>query len=218
MPTKAELQQRVENLEHDVRRLHRALKQSDLDTHELPPKMVYWPTPHVDPRALQAIDRGLQEWRSIVIDPSPMIDTYIRTQQGLGWSWEKQYKKNGQFAWCGAFAAYCWRAVKLDIRKNTFSSCYRMFRDWGHTSRLIDVDRMQTGDIVVVFSAAMKSYGDHITLCVEPPDENGLFETVEGNAHGELGNGERGEGVITRQRSVDEVAHVYRLLGGDFDE
>ena len=218
MPTKAELQKRVENLEHDVRRLHRALKQGDIDTHQLPPKMIYWPTPHVDPRAAQAIDRGLQEWRSIVEDPSPRIDTYIRTQQGLGWNWEKQYKKNGQFAWCGAFAAYCWQSVKLDIRKNTFPSCYRMFRDWGHTSRLIDVEKMRAGDIVVVFSAARKSYGDHITICTEPPAADGVFETVEGNAHGELGNGERGEGVIMRQRSVDEVAHVYRLLGGDFDE
>jgi len=218
MPTKAELQTRVEGLEHDVRRLKRALAQADLDVHELPPKMVYWPTPHTDNRSIEAVERGLAEWRENVVDPSPRIDTYIRTQKGLGWSWEKQYKKNGQFAWCGAFASFCWSSVKLDIRKNTFPSCYRMNRDWGHTSRRIDTELMQTGDIVVVYSAARKSYGDHITLCVEPLDGSDTFETVEGNAHGQLGDGTRGEGVIIRRRSLDEVAHVYRLLGGDFDE
>ena len=43
-------------------------------------------------------------------------------------------------------------------------------------------------------------------------------QTIEGNAHGELGNGEQGEGVITRQRTLNEFAHVYRLLSSDFDE
>lgn len=218
MPTKADLQTRVEDLEHDIRRLKRSLKQADLDIQTLEPKRLHWPTPHSDIKAVEAIKRALVEWESLVVDPCSRIDTYIRTSQGLGWAWEKPYKKNGQFAWCGAFASFAWNSVKLDIRKSTFSSCYRMNRDWGNTSRRIETDQMQTGDIVVVYSRARKSYGDHITLCVEPADKNGNFKTVEGNAFGELGDGSRGEGVIQRSRSIDEVAHVYRLLSVDFNE
>jgi hypothetical protein len=61
--------------------------------------------------------------------------------------------------------------------------------------------------------------GDHITLCIDASTVGeGYITTIEGNAHGELGNGEQGEGVITRQRTLNEFAHVYRLLSGDFDE
>ena len=44
------------------------------------------------------------------------------------------------------------------------------------------------------------------------------IETIEGNAWGELGDGNYGQGVITRTRNLDGVAHVYRFLGSDFDE
>ena len=77
---------------------------------------------------------------------------------------------------------------------------------------------MAPGDIVVVYAAKRSKQGDHITICVEAPDTDGAFKTVEGNAHGTLGDGSHGEGVIRRDRTLDEVAHVYRLLGGDFDE
>ena len=61
--------------------------------------------------------------------------------------------------------------------------------------------------------------GDHITLCVDASTiAEGYIKTIEGNAHGTLGDGAKGEGVITRERTIDEIAHVYRLLAGDFDE
>ena len=58
------------------------------------------------------------------------------------------YERNGDFAWCGAFAAYCWSSLKLDIRKRTFPSTYRLWRDW--QSRRIPTAGMRPGDIVVV--------------------------------------------------------------------
>jgi len=76
---------------------------------------------------------------------------------------------------------------------------------------------MMPGDIVVVYSGKHATQGDHITIC-RGELVDGVFETVEGNAHGVLGDDTRGEGVIIRSRSLDEVAHVYRLLSEDFDE
>ena len=218
MPTKAELEEQIEGLKHDVRRMDRALNQAAIDLEALPPRMLHHPTPHIDPRSAEAIARGLSEWERNVVDPDVRINTYIRTSQGIGWGWEKQYTTNGQFAWCGAFAAFCWTAVKINIRKKIFPSCYRLYTTWYNTSRRIESDRMAPGDIVVVYTSKRSKQGDHITICVDAPDCDGTFKTVEGNAHGTLGDGSYGEGVIRRERNIDEVAHVYRLLGGDFDE
>ena len=218
MPTKAELQEEIDGLKHEVRRMDRALNQAALDLEALPDRLVYHPVPHVDPRCAEAIARGLTEWERVIKDPDVRINTYIRTSQGIGWGWEKQYTENGQFAWCGAFAAFCWTKVKLNIRKKIFPSCYRLYSTWSHTSRRIDADKMLPGDIVVVYSAKRAKQGDHITICVSSPDCENVFKTVEGNAYGTLGDDSYGEGVIRRERNLDEVAHVYRLLGSDFDE
>ena len=77
---------------------------------------------------------------------------------------------------------------------------------------------MLPGDIVVVYTSKRSVQGDHITLCSEAPDCDGNFKTIEGNAHGTAGDGERAEGVVKNVRSLDQVAHVYRLLSEDFDE
>jgi hypothetical protein len=79
---------------------------------------------------------------------------------------------------------------------------------------------VQVGDIVVVYTSKRAVQGDHITLCTDISElaEHGMITTIEGNAHGTLGDGTKGEGVITRERSLSQIAHVYRLLGEDFDE
>jgi len=76
------------------------------------------------------------------------------------------------------------------------------------------------GDIVVVYTSSAKTpdYGNHITIALSSPDDEGNFETVEGNAKGEGPNGDWREGVIKRQRSIFDVAHIYRLNDGDYDE
>ena len=220
MATKSELETRVKELEHSVRRLDRALNQAqlDLDSNNEQKRLIFHPTPHASDKVSEALKRGLDEWSRNIQDPNKRINTYIRTGEGIAWGWEKEYTKNGQFAWCGAFAAYCWgTSVKKTIRQKIFPSCYRLFKNWGSTSRSIDHDKMMPGDIVVVYSAKRAVQGDHITICVEPPNDCGDFKTVEGNAYGTLGDDSHGEGVIRRERNLNDVAHVYRLISDDFD-
>lgn len=94
-----------------------------------------------------------------------------------------------------------------------------MYSNWSKTSRKITADEMNAGDIVVVYTSKRSAQGDHITLCIDASTiDQGYITTIEGNAHGELGDGEYGEGVIKRRREIKEIAHVYRLLGVDFDE
>ena len=217
MPTKAELEATIDGLKHDVRRLERSLGQAQLDLEELPHRSVHYPRPHRDERSVEAVERGLAEWELNVVDPSKRIDTYIRSMDGIGWNWEKEYVKNRQFAWCGAFAAFCWTSVRFKIRQKIFPSCYRLYSNWAQSSRHIDPSDMMPGDIVVVYSSKRAVQGEHITICRREPVD-GSFETVEGNAHGTLGDGSYGEGVIIRERKLTEVAHVYRLLAEDFDE
>jgi hypothetical protein len=221
MPTKAELEQKIEDLEHDIRRLNRSINQTRLDLEDLPTNAFKknFPTPQLSEQTRQAIDRAHGELDQVVIDPCDRINTYIKSKEGIGWSWESDYIKNGQFAWCGAFAAYCYTAVSFPIRNKIFPSCYRMYKAWSQTSRCIDHAKVQPGDVVVVYSSKRAIQGDHITLCIDNSTiSEGYITTIEGNAHGTLGNGERGEGVITRQRKLSEFAHVYRLLNEDFDE
>lgn len=58
------------------------------------------------------------------------IERIVASPDGLGWSWEKPYQGNHQIEWCGAFAAFSWRAagLSLDLRKTYFSSTYRLDR------------------------------------------------------------------------------------------
>jgi len=217
MPTKADLEFTISELEHDVRRLSRSLGQAKLDLQELPERSVNFPRPQRSEQSSVAIDRALAEWSSMVEEPDQRINAYIRSMEGIGWTWEKEYTRNGQFAWCGAFVAFCYTAVSFKTRQKVFPSCYRMYSNWSQTSRKIEPRDMLPGDIVVVYSSARATWGDHITLCRVAPID-GKFETLEGNAHGTLGDGSHGEGVIARERSLDEVAFVYRLLAEDFDE
>ena len=217
MPTKADLEVKIEDLQHKVRRLERSIGQAALDLKKLPERLVTFPKPQRSEQSVKAIERALTEWSSLVEEPDRRIDTYIRSMEGIGWNWEKQYTRNGQFAWCGAFAAFAYTAVNFKVRQKIFPSCYRLYTNWSQSSRRIEPRDMLPGDIVVVYSTARATWGDHITLCrVAPVDAK--FETIEGNAHGTLGDGSYGEGVIARERSLDEVAYVYRLLAEDFDE
>ena len=222
MPTKAELETRIEALENDLRRTERALGQARLEIEDLPSTAFnQFTTPHTSEQAREALKIANDEWNLNVVDPTSgeRITMYIKSSKGLKWSWEQDYIKNGQFAWCGAFASRCYTEVKQPIRTKIFPSCYRMYKAWSNTSRRIDPMKIQPGDIVVVYSSKRALWGDHITICEDNSTINqGYISTVEGNAKGKLGDGSNGEGVIKRQRSLDSIAHVYRLLGEDFDE
>lgn len=219
MPTKAELQDQLSNLKQDYRRLERAFNQAQLDINALEVEDHNYLTPAISDQAREAIKRAEIEWNQEIVDPCNRINTYIKSSEGIGWSWEDDYVKNGQFAWCGAFAAFCYTKVNLTIRKKIFPSCYRLYSNWSKTSRKIKTENIQAGDIVVIYTSKRSVQGDHITLCVDASTmSEGYIQTIEGNARGDLGNGEYGEGVIRQTRQLDSIAHVYRLLGSDFDE
>ena len=226
MPTKAELEARIqdlelkaESLESDIRRTKRALGQAHLDLNVTVKEGHNHLTPHLTEHARNALARAKAELDLVVKDPCSRIDKYIKSSEGLGWSWVEPYTKNGQFAWCGAFASFCYPDVNAQIRTKIFPSCYRLYNNWGQTSRKISIDKIRAGDIVIVWTHKNSVQGDHITLCVDSSSlDKGYISTIEGNAHGTLGNGKHGEGVIKRERARNEIAHVYRLLASDFDE
>ena len=153
-------------------------------------------------------DTALTEWRLGGAEPGPSpianpkhIDEYIRGQLGLAWSWLKPYVKDEQFAWCGAFAAFCAGSAgaKYPIRFKRMASTLRI-NNHLRNSRGVALDAIEPGDILVVTNGS-KSYGEHICVAVEKP-VNGLVVTVEGNARGILGNGRVGNGVIRRTRPL----------------
>lgn len=219
MPTKAEIQDKLDNLEQDYRRLERAFNQAQLDINALEIEDHDYNTPAISFHAREAIKRAEAELNRVVVDPCDRINAYIRSAEGLGWNWVEPYTKNGEFAWCGAFASFCYTKVNSNIRKKIFPSCYRLYSNWAKTSRKISIADVQAGDIVVIYTAKRSVQGDHITLCVDASTKkDGYIKTIEGNAKGELGNNEFGEGVVRQERELEKIAHVYRLLGSDFDE
>ena len=212
-----------ESTEHEIRRYKRALANASLDlsrvvTSPRPARAVY-----ANPHSEEALRRAESEWSLNVTEPEyggdyKRINAYIKSSHGIDWTWEDDYTRNGQFSWCGAFAAFAYGdQVVLSTRKKIFPSCYRMWTNWGHTDRNRDGENPNRGDIVTVFTSADRSpiAGNHIVICAGAPDENGDFPTIEGNAHGEGPQG-RIEGVIKRTRNMSQVARIYRLLSEDY--
>jgi len=83
MPTKAELEIRINALENDVRRMNRALGQAHLDLDATVSIGFNHTVPAISEQAREAIKRAQSEWSAVVIDPCQRIDTYIRSTQGL---------------------------------------------------------------------------------------------------------------------------------------
>lgn len=180
----------------------------------------------------KAIERALSMWALDIYDPE-LGDDSIEGQQsrhfitdmirsGLGWTWETAYDGDGDFEWCGAFAAACWIDIKPELRKLYFSSTYRLdryasYRSYNGENNVGKGRKWQepedggfawaprAGDIALV---GHKSYGHHIVL-VEKYEDGRIF-TVEGNATGEGPNGERQQGVVRRRRPLSTVRRIIR--------
>jgi hypothetical protein len=152
----------------------------------------------------KAIERALAMWQSDVYDPRKddysaegtlcknIIDKFIRAPHALDWSWESPYSGDGDFQWCGAFAAYCWGPeIKQQIRQTYFSSTLRLDRYASYRSyngepntgkgRMYvkldenstpdDVPDVRPGDILIIgpsrdprLGASWHDYGNHICL------------------------------------------------------
>jgi len=235
------LKAEVQNLEaelksaaHRLRHVERELLASQIDLRPGDDRAGA-PEPITDQVAQAALDATLRaegEWELDVTEPglggahgADRINVYISGSDGLQWpdanmkkDGANPYEKNGDFAWCGAFAAYCWAVLKPSIRKSTFPSTYRLWRDW--QSRRIPTSNMRAGDIVVVWNDSAtaedrekKPYGQHITICRQPGADS--YTTWEGNARATGPDGRYREGVGTRERELSNVAVVYRPQASD---
>lgn len=168
-------------------------------------------------------------WEDEIREPKgrgwPRIDEFIRGLLGLMWTtadaktWKPDaaYIKNGMFAWCGAFMAWCWGHVGLkeEIRRKHCASTYRLYQFCVGTPRDIPLEEALPGDVAIV-SNGSKRYGEHVTV-VHARRDDGLITTIEGNARG-LGapkaGGEVYEGVIMRTRPLTTPAAGRCPLSG----
>ncbi|MEZ4400861.1 MAG: hypothetical protein R3B06_12625 [Kofleriaceae bacterium] len=181
-------------------------------------------------------------WLRTVVDPPDASDRYaasravvdalIRSDDGLGWSWEKPYRRNGDYEWCGSLAAWGWRAagVPLAIRKRYFSSTYRLdrfarYRATGDETPpappddarrlLVELDEDAGPDDAVfpdgtdpragdilLVGGERTGYGKHICLVEAYDPATGLFTTIEGNGTGASPRGGRIHGIVRAQRPV----------------
>jgi hypothetical protein len=186
-----------------------------------------------------ALARAVQEWNGEVYDPAKSADGphardsksaisgYI--QHGLGWTWEPPYAGDGDFEWCGAFAAYCWLSIKPALRKTYFASTYRLDRfarygsvngeknkgsgrllaELGEHSKSLPWEP-RAGDILLIGPAG-SGYGKHI--CLVESFSKGVFYTLEGNGTGLAPNGKRWQGVVRGERKLGgDGWHARRLI------
>lgn len=160
--------------------------------------------------------------------PHSSMNIIKYVEEGLEWKLKMPYMnsanlKTGGFSWCGAFAAWCDIGLRREIRKKVMPSTYRLYEFCLGTDREIPLDEIQRGDIVIVGRAGGKRWGAHITRALEVHDEYVLC--VEGNAHGELGDGAWGEGVVIRKRpfkghesrAESRVMWAWRFLESDYE-
>ena len=196
-----------------------------------------------------ALSTALLAWQRDITDPTrkawndpaffsdrAFIDSCIRGDEGLGWArcsaLTGPYRWDGDYEWCGAFAAYCWHAsIPLAIRKRYFPSTYRLDRYGQHKRAFAeslptvpesmrrkylaidgdadDVDEFKprAGDILIVNG---KGYGQHITIVESWNPVTCTFATVEGNATGEGPDGQRHQGVVRNTRPLSVCRRLIR--------
>lgn len=201
-------------------------------------RLLVAPVPDLKATGENAVTEAASQWHNDIYDPRKndttidalaskhAIDTFIH--EGLGWTWEPPYAGDGSFEWCGAFAAFCWRGIKPELRKTYFASTYRLDRYARYQSvggeknngagRLIaELDERSTslpwapraGDILTIGPAG-SGYGKHICL-VESYDGR-VFKTIEGNGTGLGPDGKRRQGVVRAVRNLGGGGYCARRL------
>lgn len=212
-----------------------------------------------------ALDTALAEWRRRVVDPPrktwddpawapsrARIDGYIRGPGGLGWSrcslTVAAYRRDGDFEWCGAFAAHAWRAAGLDpeLARIYWSSTYRLDRygrrkvafgtprelrlrrrlDGRVRSCLVvapettleDVERWMPRAGDVLLVDTTGAWGYGHHVTLVERVEGATAFTVEGNATGRGPDGSTYQGVIRRERPMSTWRRFIRPAPEDLTE
>jgi len=201
--------------------------------------------------AISAWNKGIIEpTRKAFTDPSFDDDRFFindiihSEMRGLGWpscsALVKDYRWDGDFEWCGAFAAYAWQAIDFSARKHYYASTYRLFRYARYQSppnkfasylkaapegtvarkfaELTGTDNNRV-DLVEKFAPQAGDilivngndrFGQHVTVVDTWDPATRTFETVEGNATGRGPKGQRYQGVIRQTRAIGVCKHLYR--------
>lgn len=84
-----------------------------------------------------ARDAALAAWNRNIVEPkkpgtelasAAEVDRMIRTPAGIDWYWNQRFDADGEFEWCGAFAAFAWAhaGLDLDLRRLYYSSTGRL--------------------------------------------------------------------------------------------
>ena len=174
----------------------------------------------------RTIAAALAEWRLGVQEPPAggevglaRIRAYI---DGIGGPGEA-YHADGDWQWCGAFAAFCLMAAGVPgemMRQKSppelggLGSVYRAdcLARVGDAVRITAARDLLPGDVMIVGRLG-RGRGEHITLVEEPLSESGLM-TIEGNASGGLPNGRWAEGVVRRTRAAVPTSTVRGFIFG----
>lgn len=192
---------------------------------------------------------ALFEWEKGIRDKtgSLEIENYFKE---VGWGrWVRGgYSNKKQFAWCGIFVGYTGLnlgdhvndthsepvALDYDIARMVMPSTYRIgaAEKWKSAGVPVpgflptkDLDllahNLLPGMVVTVKTKRGNlKYGGHIVI-VDRVNEDGTFDTIEGNGWGELADGEYGEGVIRRRgnraRELSEIVLAPQLTKWHFD-
>ena len=105
--TKRQLEEQLDALQQENRRYKRAMNQLCIDidkTVEINVNVNIDRKVHPHENAQRALKISESEWNQNVTEPNgggnwQRINSYIKSIDGLGWTWEDDYTKNGQFAW-----------------------------------------------------------------------------------------------------------------------
>jgi len=158
---------------------------------------------------------------------------WLRSEEGGGCP--SGYTRPPDPDWCGLFVGFCGLLVgqyvdgptclsitiNPELARKVLPSTYRLASPSHWKAAGVEkplsvrgVDALP-GDVVTVGSA--KPQGTHILL-VEAVRDDGTYSSIEGNARGILPGGERGRGVVRRERKLEDIQHVYRLDSSHFVE
>lgn len=161
-----------------------------------------------------------------------LIDRLIRTELGLDWSWESEYRQN-KFKWCGSGPAYGYRkGIAAATRQKWFASNYRFDRffhyqpmdatpnpkpatgpyrmvlelDEGSTGKdcvFADGSKPRAGDIALIGPHGT-AYGMHITTIEQyiETPRSTTITTLEHNGTGYWPDGTRRHGIIRAVRAI----------------
>lgn len=196
----------------------------------------------VSAAGLVAAQEAERLWRLDIIDPRredhselaersrALIAQFIH--EGLGWTEPVLYEGDGDFSWCGAFAAFCWRAAgaRLSVRKQHFASTRRLDK-WaseastadpaprrrlvlgaGVTEAELAAFSPQPGDLLLV-GAPDSPHGSHIALLASFDPVASAFSTFEGNGFGcGPGSDRPREGLVRVVRHLGPDNRLLRVL------